>query len=332
MRGKILVVKDPTSPLKTLAYRLLFILLLLCFIAAAFWLDRDGLEDTRDGEVSGVDVIYFTAITVTTVGYGDIHPNSTFAMLFDSFVATPMRALIWIIFIGTAYQLVIQEYMEERYMKKLQSELQDHVIIAGYGMTGKAAARELVAKGYDKDQIVIIDNKEDAISDAAEDDFVGLLGDASQESILTKAAITKAKHIIIATDRDDTNVLISLTARDMNKNLRIIARANQEENTKLIKRSSADIIISPSTAGGNLMAAATKHEHLAKLLEDMLTAAHGINMRERAVKEGEIGKKPKELKGKAVIGVYKDKLLDVSELDNVKLAAGDILIFLEKKP
>jgi len=330
------VVKDPSSPVKTLAYRLLFILALLCFIAGVFWLEReDGLEDTRDGEVSTVDVIYFTAITVTTTGYGDIRPNanSTSAMLFDAFVATPIRAIIWIIFIGTAYQLVIQEFMEERHMRKLQENLQDHVIITGYGMTGKAAARELVAKGYDKDQIVIIDNEEDAISDAAEDDFVGLLGDASQESILTKAAINKAKHIIIATDRDDTNVLISLTARDMNKGLRIIARANQEENTKLIKRSNADIIISPSTAGGNLMAAATKHEHLAKLLEDMLTAAHGINMRERVVSEGEIGKKPKEITGKVVIGVHrKDKLLGISEMDTTKLAAGDILIFLEKKP
>ncbi len=327
------MVKDPGSPVKTLAYRLLFILALLCFIAGVFWLDRDGLEDTRDGEVDGVDVIYFTAITVTTVGYGDIHPNSTFAMLFDSFVATPMRAVIWIIFIGTAYQLVVQQYMEERRMRKLQKKLQDHVIIAGYGMTGKAAARELLAKEYERDQILIIDSKEEAISEAADDDFIGLLGDASQESMLTKAAIAKARHIIIATDRDDTNVLISLTARDMNKNLRIIARANQEENTKLIKRSGADIIISPSTAGGHLMAAATRHEHLAKLLEDMLTAARGITMRERSVNEREIGKKPKEITGKIVIGVHrKDRLLDVAEMDTTKLTSGDILIFLEKKP
>jgi voltage-gated potassium channel len=336
VRGKILVIKDPKSPFKTLAYRLLAILLLLCIIAGVFWLEREeGLEDTRDGEVSTVDVIYFTAITVTTTGYGDIRPkaNSDTAMLFDAFVATPIRAIIWIIFIGTAYQLILQEYMEERRMKKLHKELQDHVIIAGYGMTGKAVARELVAKGYEKDQIVVIDNNEEAIGDAAEDDYVGLLGDASQESMLTKAAITKAMHIIISTHRDDTNVLISLTARDMNKKLRIIARANQEENTKLIKRSGADIIISPSTAGGHLMAAATKHEHLAKLLEDMLTASRGITMRERTVNEGEIGKKPKEITGKIVIGVHrKDKLLEVGEMDTIKLVSGDILIFLEKKP
>lgn len=333
MRGKILVVKDPGSPVKTLAYRLLFILALLCFIAGVFWLEReDGLEDTRDNNVSTVDVIYFTAITVTTTGYGDIRPVSDSAMLFDAFVATPVRALIWIVFIGTAYQLVFQEFMEERRMKKLQKEMQDHVIIAGYGMTGKTVARELVAKEYERDQILIIDNREEAISEAAENEFVGLLGDASQESMLTKAAIGKAKYIIITTDRDDTNVLISLTAKDMNKNLKVITRANQEENTKLIKRSGADIIISPSTAGGHLMAAATRHEHLAKLLEDMLTAARGITMKERTVNEGEIGKKPKEIMGKIVIGVHrKDRLLDVAEMDTTKLASGDILIFLEKK-
>lgn len=331
LRGKILFVKDKTSPLKTLLYRMLFILVLLCIIALAFWLDREGLEDTRDGEISPTDVIYFTAITITTTGYGDIHPNSTFAMLFDSFVATPMRAVIWIVFIGTAYQLVIQQYMEERRMKKLQKELKDHVIIAGYGITGRAVAKELVAKNYQKEQIIIIDNREEANKDAAEDEFLGLLGDASQEAMLSKAAITKAKHIIITTSRDDTNVLISLTARDMNKNIRIIARANEEENTKLLKRSGADIIIAPSIAGGHLMAAATQHEHLALMLQDMLTAEHGIRSHQRIVGEGEIGKGPKQLKGRVVIGVHRNgRLLDIQDLDAIKLKAGDVLIFLEK--
>jgi len=331
LRGKILFVKDESSPAKTLGYRLLFIFTLLCIIAIAFWLDREGLEDTRDGDVSAIDVIYFTAITVTTVGYGDIHPNSTFAMVFDSFVATPMRAVIWIVFIGTAYQLVIQQYMEERRMKKIQKELDKHVIIAGYGNTGKAVANELIAKNFPREGIIIIDNRMEAINEAAEDEFFGLLGDASQEAMLGKAVITKAKHIIITTSRDDTNVLISLTARDMNKNIRIIARANQGENTKLLKRSGADIIISPSIAGGHLMAAATQHEHLALLLEDMLTAEHGIRSRERAVSEGEIGKSPKDLKGFVVIGVHRDsRLLDIQEFDAIKLKSGDKLIFLEK--
>ncbi len=331
LRGKILFVKDKSSPAKTLGYRLLFIFTLLCIIAIAFWLDREGLEDTRDHEIDAVDVIYFTAITITTTGYGDIHPNSTFAMLFDSFVATPMRAVIWIVFIGTAYQLVIQQYMEERRMKKIQKKLDKHVIIAGYGNTGKAVANELIAKNFPRWEIIIIDNRTEAINEAAEDEFFGLLGDASQEAMLGKAVITKAKHIIITTSRDDTNVLISLTARDMNKNIKIIARANQGENTKLLRSSGADVIISPSIAGGHLMAAATQHEHLALLLEDMLTAEHGIRSRERVVSEGEIGKSPKELRGLVVIGIHREgKLLDIQELDAIKLKSGDNLIFLEK--
>lgn len=331
MRGKILFVKDKSSPIKTIVFRMGFIFVLLCIIATAFWLDKDGLEDTRDGDISQVDVIYFTAITVTTVGYGDIHPDSDFAMLFDSFVATPMRAIIWIVFIGTAYQLVFQEFMEERRMKKIQKDLTNHVIIAGYGNTGRAAAHELVAKKMQKDQIIIIDPKESAIADAAEDDFFGLLGDPSKEVILKKAAVSKAKHLIITTSRDDTNVLISLTARDMNKNLKIIARANQEENTKLLKRSGANIIISPSVAGGHLMAAATQHENLAILLQDMLTAEHGLSFAERAASETEMGKRPKQLVGIIVIGVQREgKLLEIVELDTVKLKPNDRLIYLKK--
>jgi voltage-gated potassium channel len=331
MRGKILFVKDKTSPMKTLGYRMLFIFLLLCIIATVFWLDRDGLEDTRDPEVDGVDVIYFTAITITTTGYGDIHPNSTSTMLFDSFVATPMRAIIWIVFIGTAYQLVFQEFMEERRMKKIQKELSNHVIIAGYGNTGRAAASELVAKNMEKDQIIIIDPKEQAITDAAEDEFFGLLGDPSKEAILTKAVVTKAKHLIITTSKDDTNVLISLTARNLNPNIKIIARANQEENTKLLKRSGANIIISPSVAGGHLMAAATQNESLALLFEDMLTAKHGIRSAEHQATESEIGKKPKQIPNIIVIGVQRGgKLLGVSELDQTVIKPGDRIIFLEK--
>lgn len=331
MRGKILFVKDKTSPMKTLAYRMMFIFVLLCIIAVAFWLDRDGLQDTRDGDVDGIDVIYFTAITITTTGYGDIHPESDFAMLFDSFVATPMRAIIWIVFIGTAYQLVFQEFMEERRMKKIQKDLSNHVVIAGYGNTGRAAAHELVAKKLDKNQIIIIDPNQDAIADAAEDEFFGLLGDPSKESILSKAAITKAKHLLIATSRDDTNVLIALTARDMNKNIKIIARANQDENTKVLKRSGADIIISPSVAGGHLMAAATHQENLANLLQDMLTAERGLSFAERAVSETEVGKKPKQLVGIVVIGVQREgKLLEIAELDTAKLRKEDRLIYLKK--
>jgi voltage-gated potassium channel len=331
MRGKILFVKDKTSPMKTLTYRMLFIFVLLCIIAIVFWLDSEGLEDTRDDDVSGVDVIYFTAITITTTGYGDIHPNSTSTMLFDSFVATPMRAIIWIVFIGTAYQLVFQEFMEDRRMKKIQSQLSDHVIIAGFGNTGRAVAQELVAKNYDKRQLLIIDPSEQAIDDAVEDDYIGFLGDPSKESMLTKAEVTKAKSIIITTTRDDTNVLIALTARDMNKDIKIIARANQDENTKLLKRSGADIIISPSVAGGHLMAAALQHEPLAMLLQDMLTAQRGLRFAERGIKQEEVGKYPKQIYKIVVIGIHRGgKLLDFDEMDKAKLKEGDRLIFLEK--
>ena len=81
------------------------------------------------------------------------------------------------------------------------------------------------------------------------------------------------------------------------------------------------------------MAAATHHEHLASLLQDMLTAERGIRTGERVVVEGEVGKKPKELPGMVVIGIQRDeKLLDVGDLDAVKLKSKDIIIFLEKKP
>ena len=181
-------------------------------------------------------------------------------------------------------QSVLQEDVEERRMKKLQKQLNNHIIIVGYGMIGRVVVKALLAKDHPQEQLVVIDKQGSAIQKVAKDDLIGLLGDALQEAVLTKAAITKAKHIIIATSNDAANVLISLTARETNKSIKIIARANQMENIKHIKRSGADIIISPSVAGGHLMAVATQHEQLALLLKDMITAEHCIRSGERKVK------------------------------------------------
>jgi len=85
------------------AWRLLLALALIGVALAVHWFDRAGLRDNVDGAISFVDVLYFTMITVTTVGYGDIVPVTPQARLFDTFVVTPIRLFVWLIFLGTAY-------------------------------------------------------------------------------------------------------------------------------------------------------------------------------------------------------------------------------------
>ena len=89
----------------------------------SFWFDRDGLKDQIDGHISFSDILYFGMITVTTVGYGDIVPVSDRARLIDAVIVTPARLFIWLLFVGTAYELLLQKWIEDLRMKRLRDDL-----------------------------------------------------------------------------------------------------------------------------------------------------------------------------------------------------------------
>src|SRR5512137_2261459 len=129
----ILFQRAAAPPEVTLLVRAGVVLLLMAAVFAVFLLDRSGLRDQIDGDVSVTDVIYFTMIPITTVGYGDIVPVSDQARLIDAFFVTPVRIFVWFIFLGTAYQLIIQRLIEEWRMTRLQEQLRDHVILCGFG-------------------------------------------------------------------------------------------------------------------------------------------------------------------------------------------------------
>ena len=155
---RVIVTPNAWSPTMILATRLGIAVLLFVLIFSLLWWDRDGLRDQSDGEISFSDIVYFTMITVSTVGYGDIVPVSTRARLLDALVITPIRLGIWLLFLGTAYQLIIRQYMEGYRMAKLQATLSRHIIICGFGHTGMSAAKELMARGVTAEQIVVVDH------------------------------------------------------------------------------------------------------------------------------------------------------------------------------
>ena len=157
--------KDGPTPM--LLMRVVLVAVLVLAVFAVFLIDRDGLRDNIDGHVSVLDVVYFTMITITTVGYGDIVPVSDQARLIDAFFVTPVRVFVWFIFIGTAYQLIIERLLEEWRMTRLQKELKGHVILCGYGHSGSIAAAELVQRGWSREQLVVIERQADEVERAA---------------------------------------------------------------------------------------------------------------------------------------------------------------------
>src|SRR6476659_5268837 len=121
--------------------------LLVALAFAILWFDRDGLRDNLDGHLSFADVVYFTMITVTTVGYGDIVPISERARLIDAFLITPIRVFLWLIFLGTAAEFLLKRSWENWRMQRIQNTLRGHVVLAGFGRTGQNAMAELLSAG-----------------------------------------------------------------------------------------------------------------------------------------------------------------------------------------
>lgn len=307
--------------------------LVLALVACVFlllWVERNGLQDHHDGQMSVSDVLYFAVVMITTVGYGDIVPVTPRARLLDALVVTPVRVAVWLLFLGTAYQLVMRQYLEGYRMAQVQATLTDHTLICGFGYTGWSAAKELLAKGVPPERIVAIDPKEDRIRAALELGLIAFRGDAAQEATLKDAMIQRARAVIIAAGRDDSNVLILLTARHLHPTIEILVSAVEEENVKLFRQGGATATISPSTFGGYLLAASVGHPHFTEYVQDLLTAGGRVNLVERHPTPEEVGRPAAALKPDILVRLYRrGEVFNFWDLqEGEKMEPGDTLLIL----
>jgi voltage-gated potassium channel len=329
-QSPILILRQVTSPEMALVFRATLVLLLLAAVFAVFLLDRSGLQDNIDGHVSVTDVLYFTMITVTTVGYGDIVPVSDPARLIDAFFVTPVRIFVWFIFLGTAYQFIIQRLIEEWRMTRLQRDLQDHVVLCGYGDSGSIAAGELLLRGWEPERIVVIDSSRDEVQRAAEHGFIGLHGNAASEELLRVAGVPRAHSVIVGVGRDDTTVLVVLTIRELAKRVRIIARVLEQENVKLVKASGADVIVSPPRFGGYLMADAVENHGTVDFVSELLTFRGDYQLQERAPRAEEIGRATRDVDDSLVIEVRRGgQRIGCWQRKDVVIQADDQLLVID---
>lgn len=326
----ILVQRAARPPELTLLYRAGFVLVMVAAVFIVFLLDRDGLRDQIDGHVSVSDVFYFTMVTITTVGYGDIVPVSDQARLIDAFFVTPVRIFVWLTFLGTAYQLIIQQLIEEWRMLRLQRELKDHVILCGYGHSGSIAASELLLRGWAPEQIAVIDTDRDEVTRAAERGYTGLHGDASSEEILRVAGVQRAHSLLVSVGRDDTTVLIVLTARALAERVRIIASVAEPENVKIVRSGGADETVSPARFGGFLMADAVRSDATVEFVSDLLSFRGHCQLVERAPHPQEIGRLAREIVGTVVVEIRRGReRLGCWSDPALRIEAGDRLVAID---
>ena len=329
-----------TSPVPALLRRTLLALVLILLVVTVLWIDRDGLRDhAHNGRPLGItDVVYFTVVSLTTLGYGDISPVTAEARLLNAVLLTPIRIFLWVLFLGTAYEMSILRlrFREERQMRELHERLKDHIVLCGYGVKGRAIVAELVAHGQKAENIVVIDPSEEAVAAAARDGLVALRGDASRESLLRAAALDRAAYVLAAPDRDDACVLICLTVRNLAPTVHLVAAAREEENIKLLYGAGANLVVAPSVSGGRLMASAVHQRAVPYFLEDVLAFGEGLAIAEREVRPEERGRLAHDLPdlaGVLILGVARgSERCPFYQLARYPLQPGDIIVYLAGDP
>jgi len=286
-----LVLRQPPrlSTGAALGLRVVLVLALFGAAVAGHWFERAGLKDQIDGHISFTDVIYFTAITVTTVGYGDIVPVSDAARMFDTFVVTPIRLFVWLIFLGTAYSFFLERGWQQLRTRMTQRTLNDHVVVCGYGTSGAAAVEELLAQGVGPDRIVVVDRNAASIDAAMAAGVLGIQGDATHDAVLETACVARAARVIISPGRDDAAALIVLSARRLAPQARISVGVRSEENEDLLHQAGADAIINPVLLGGQLLARAATNGHAVDYITDLAAARGRVALCERPVRADEVG-------------------------------------------
>jgi voltage-gated potassium channel len=211
--------------------------------------------------------------------------------------------------------------------------LRDHVIVCGYGTKGRAALATIIARGTEASDIVVIDRDGEARREAQAVGAAAIAGDATRSDVLEAAGVRTARSVVVASDRDDTSVLITLTTRELNPSASIVAAVREVENGHLLRQSGANSVIASSGAAGRLMGIATSAPQLVAVLEDLLSVGEGLDVVERTLGPDEGGTLADAAQGRPVLAVIrKGETLRFDDPRCAEVRPGDCLLELRSMP
>lgn len=280
--------------------RLAAALALIFLVVLIHWSDRGGLEDSHDGVVSFLDVVYFTVISITTTGFGDITPVSDRSRLIEAVIVTPIRFAVLFIFVGTAYTFIIKRSWEKWRMARIQETLTDHIVVLGYGISGSQAVQELIERGTDPRIIVVLDPDQDRLDEAEALGCNVMQGDASRDETLVAVRIAQARTVLVSAGRDDTSILIVLTVRHLAPKVPISAVVRAEDNELLARQAGADNVINPVRFTGLLLAGSAQGSHIAGYLADLASVSGQVQLVEREARSADVGRPLAALAGRGL--------------------------------
>lgn len=234
-------------------------------------------------DLSWVDAVYMTVITVTTVGFTEVGPMSPETKVFTvCLIIASVFIFAFAISVITEYILSRNslEVLKNRKVKNKISTLSNHVIICGFGRNGNQAAARL--KAYKKPFVVVEKNKE--VIDKYEESILFVEGDANEDEILIDAGIERAQYLITTLPDDASNLFVVLSARQLKKSLRIISRASQITSQKKLRLAGANQVIMPDKIGGDHMASLVVMPDLISFMDELsLEGEHTTNLEEVAI-------------------------------------------------
>jgi voltage-gated potassium channel len=270
-----------------------------------------------------LDAIYMTTISITTVGYGEVHPLSDAGKVFTVFLLITSWAT-FAFAISRITQFVISgeinKYFKTRRLMKEISKLEDHVILCGYGRNGHQAARMLKTHNV---PFIVIEKDVQLMQkvEAEGEKILHLEGDSTEDEILKQAGIERARALITTLPIDAQNVFIVLTARALNPNMQIISRASEASSVSKLKKAGASNVIMPDFIGGTHMATLVSKPDVVEFI-DFLSGEEGEAIHVESVAYMQL---PEKIRGKSLHDVMEWNKTGVNCI-GVKNTEGKFLI------
>lgn len=321
------------SPLAAVTKRMLLALGLLAASTIIVYLGRDGYRDAaHPGQpLSFLASVYYATVTLSTTGYGDIVPITDSARLANTVLITPIRVVFLILLVGTTLEVLTERTRTNFRIARWRSKVAGQAVVIGYGTKGRSVVTTLAESGWASPSIVVVDISAEAVADANATGLVAVAGDGTRREVLSRAEIGAAARVVIAVHRDDTAVLIALTARQLNPSAVIIAAVRERENEPLLRQSGADHVVVSSDAAGRMLGIATVRPAAGRVIADLLDRGRGLDLIERQAARAELGGPPGAAAGTVIAVVRGDDVLAADDPRAGQLAAGDRLIIVSSR-
>ncbi|MDO9320527.1 MAG: potassium channel family protein [Pseudomonas sp.] len=304
--------------------------LLLCMTmigTLGFYIVADDLQ------ASFSDALHMTLITITTVGYGEVVPLTNLGeRLFADLMALTGFGTVTFLFTSLATFFLESDLdytLRKRRMEKTIKKLGGHYILCGFGRVGRNVANELAITNR---TFVAIDSDELQF-DVQREHFPNLLhlhGDATDDDLLLAAHISEAAGVFAVTGDDSRNLMIILTARQLNPRVRVVARCHELRNVAKMKKAGADTVISPDFAGGMRIASSMIRPHVVTFLDEMLRSDHNVRLEEVPISPEHrllsIGELKQRCPNCVILSVRNQHDFIFNPADNLTLQPGQTLI------